>query len=262
MFYLTQYVHTIIILKRHQNETVSCFTLLSLYYVSETPCACHAYSRPHSESAMLKLLSDHTQLMATTLGQPRVKPQCQGRSLKLLNLSYWDYKMCFTEIKWEPMKMVTCLSILLLSVTNGRRGPDMESLGFAGLLYFFHWTSGSWGGEWLRLIPWQHKGRVSFSWGCCDQVAQTGWLQEQKVIVSRVLEARRSRWQQCWSFWGCEEESASRLLSCSGWCLSHLWRPLAVEPSSPSLPSSSLGVLLLCVSVSAFPLFIRTVALD
>lgn len=57
---------------------------------------------------------------------------------------------------------------------------------------------------------------------------------------------------------GCEEESASRLLSCFGWPVGHLWHLLAVDPSSPSLLSSSLGVLLLCMSVSTFPLLIRS----
>lgn len=121
------------------------FTLFSLYHVSETPCAFHAYSLLCFGSATLQLLTNHTWLMATTLGQARVKPQCQGRSLKHLNLSYWDYKMCFTVIKWEHMKSVTWLSILLLSVKNGMRGQDIVSFWFPRLLYFYPWTLGSWG---------------------------------------------------------------------------------------------------------------------
>lgn len=137
-------------------------TLFSSDRVSETLCVFRPCSLPPFGPATLQFLSNHTWLTATMLGQPRVKPQCQAWSLKLLNLPYWDYKMCFTEIKWEHTEIVTCLSVLLVSLKNGMRGQDIVPFWYAGLFYFSHWPLVSWGREWLHFtlcFPWLAHSR-------------------------------------------------------------------------------------------------------
>ena len=56
---------------------------------------------------------------------------------------------------------------------------------------------------------------------------------------------------------GCEEEYASYLSPSFWWFAGNLWFGL-VEASPQFLPLSSRGVLLVGMSVSKFPLFIKT----
>lgn len=128
MFSLTQCVQAIILSTCNQNNTIQeTFCILFLCHVSEIQCAFYVYSAAHCKSATFQLLRNHTWLMATTLEQPGVKSQSQAVSLKFLNFLYWDYKICFTETKWDLMKIGRYSSFLLWSVKNGLRGQDIAS---------------------------------------------------------------------------------------------------------------------------------------
>lgn len=80
--------------------------------------------------------------------------------------------------------------------------------------------------------------------GCPNEISQTEWLKQQQFIVSQVLAGLPVSE-------GCEKGtvlSVCRLLV----------NPGLVEASPPSLTSPPRGVLLMCLSVSKFPPFVRT----
>jgi len=110
-------------------------------------------------------------------------------------------------------------------------------------------------------VLWSNGVLVYYS--CHNQVLLAGQLKQQKFIVSQFWrpEVQEDVFGRVGSFWGLKVKFCTILLPSFWWFAGNLWHSLVCRSVPWSLPLSSHGIFPLCMSVSKFPLFIRTLVI-